>query len=270
VEERDAKIVRLYGEGASYSFIAARALCSQSTVWRVLRLHGLGRGRGANNRKLSETDRDEIVRLYLTPVDGAWLGVKAIAERFGVRHFTVQRVLRIRGIASRSCAAAANPGKARGERGIYEYVGRFMPAERRAARRTQRPECRCGCGRIVAWDHGRNRWRRYADRECYDTFRALEAERLQQLDPSRRRRRSRWRRIREFVIARDGGACRRCGLMEAEFHVHHLRPWAWAQPWRFIPENLVLLCKDCHRWVHSSANVEREFLIDDDALPAAA
>ncbi len=38
---------------------------------------------------------------------------------------------------------------------------------------------------------------------------------------------------------------------------------------RTVLTNLVLLCADCHRWVHSNANTDREFLEGTDVRAAA-
>lgn len=71
---------------------------------------------------------------------------------------------------------------------------------------------------------------------------------------------------REFlrlVLARDGYRCRRCGAGKTaprSLHVHHIKPWAGNEALRFDADNAVTLCRDCHGWVHSRANADREFL----------
>lgn len=65
------------------------------------------------------------------------------------------------------------------------------------------------------------------------------------------------------VLKRDSYQCRRCGdpkTTPKSLHVHHLKAWAGNPSLRFDPQNAVTLCRPCHSWVHSLANVEREFL----------
>lgn len=65
------------------------------------------------------------------------------------------------------------------------------------------------------------------------------------------------------VLERDGYRCRRCGAPKRgakSLHAHHVAPWAGNEALRFDPENAVTLCRSCHSWVHSRANVDREFL----------
>lgn len=68
--------------------------------------------------------------------------------------------------------------------------------------------------------------------------------------------------IREVLI-RDGYKCQRCGSINTgpkSLHVHHLKPWAGNSSLRFDISNAVTLCRGCHGWVHSRANLDREFL----------
>ena len=72
-----------------------------------------------------------------------------------------------------------------------------------------------------------------------------------------------WREFSQSIYARDGFQCRRCGRPKGRpksLHAHHLKPWANNPALRFDPDNCVTLCHRCHIWVHSSANVGREFL----------
>jgi len=72
-----------------------------------------------------------------------------------------------------------------------------------------------------------------------------------------------WRRIVREVFARDGNCCRRCGSgghKDAPLNAHHVRPWAGNPGLRRKRSNIITLCRPCHRWVHSRANADREFL----------
>jgi 5-methylcytosine-specific restriction endonuclease McrA len=50
--------------------------------------------------------------------------------------------------------------------------------------------------------------------------------------------------VRHHVMERDGFACTRCGATE-NLEVHHVEPARLGG--RTMPENLVVLCADCHR-----------------------
>lgn len=72
-----------------------------------------------------------------------------------------------------------------------------------------------------------------------------------------------WRSLVGTIFKRDGYHCQRCGTAKVQgvkLHAHHLTPWASDERLRFTPDNLTTLCDDCHAWVHSLENVDREFL----------
>jgi thymidylate synthase (FAD) len=65
------------------------------------------------------------------------------------------------------------------------------------------------------------------------------------------------------VYARDGYRCVRCSTPKGgprSLHAHHVRPWAGNPALRFDDDNAVTLCRPCHSWVHSKANIDREYL----------
>jgi hypothetical protein len=63
------------------------------------------------------------------------------------------------------------------------------------------------------------------------------------------------------VWRRDRGICQRCGKQRGKraHHIHHIISFAVPEE-RSNVENLVLLCIQCHRWVHSKANIGGEFI----------
>lgn len=71
---------------------------------------------------------------------------------------------------------------------------------------------------------------------------------------------------REFlrlVLARDDYRCRRCGAGKTKpksLHVHHIKAWSGNEDMRFDADNAITLCRACHWWVHSRANINREFI----------
>lgn len=71
-----------------------------------------------------------------------------------------------------------------------------------------------------------------------------------------------WKEASKLVWKRDKGTCQRCGLVkrhkDIKFHIHHIVSFS-VRELRAKPENLVLLCYVCHRFVHSRKNVSKEF-----------
>jgi hypothetical protein len=72
-----------------------------------------------------------------------------------------------------------------------------------------------------------------------------------------------WAEACQTVWDRDGASCQRCGVRRSEhkdeFHIHHIVPFSIEQL-RAEPDNLVLLCDQCHQWIHSSYNEQNKFL----------
>jgi hypothetical protein len=71
-----------------------------------------------------------------------------------------------------------------------------------------------------------------------------------------------WKQVSQRVWKRDKANCQRCGVHAdgvIEMHIHHVISFA-VEELRVNPLNLVLLCRDCHNFVHSTANTAREFL----------
>lgn len=67
------------------------------------------------------------------------------------------------------------------------------------------------------------------------------------------------------VWSRDNATCQRCGKKHntpesrGTFHIHHIKSFMCKKT-RTDPENLILLCKKCHLFVHSKENIKKEFL----------
>lgn len=73
-----------------------------------------------------------------------------------------------------------------------------------------------------------------------------------------------WKNACSKVWKRDNGVCQRCGdswkdLPFHYLHVHHIVSFA-VKKYRADVVKLVLLCKDCHAWVHSKKNKKGEFI----------
>lgn len=78
-----------------------------------------------------------------------------------------------------------------------------------------------------------------------------------------------WKDAVKAVWSRDSAICQLCGKShndnrsEGAFHVHHIVSFA-NKDLRADPNNLVLLCRPCHLFVHSKKNTDRKFLGDKD------
>ena len=74
-----------------------------------------------------------------------------------------------------------------------------------------------------------------------------------------------WKDAVKAVWSRDKATCQRCSKhhntaeSRGTFHIHHIISFM-NKELRAEPSNLVLLCRSCHLWVHSSANTEKQFI----------
>lgn len=82
-----------------------------------------------------------------------------------------------------------------------------------------------------------------------------------------------WTNAVKEVWKRDNAICQNCGKHHNEesnrgkFHIHHLFSFAEYKHLRCNADNLILLCKQCHLWVHSNENKENKFLPIKGKLP---
>lgn len=81
-----------------------------------------------------------------------------------------------------------------------------------------------------------------------------------------------WKDAVKKVWKRDNATCQLCGKHQADdrenkFHIHHIYPFAKYKHLRTNPDALVLLCPDCHHFVHSKRNTENKFMLKEAALP---
>lgn len=67
-----------------------------------------------------------------------------------------------------------------------------------------------------------------------------------------------WRNVCSKVWKRDAATCQLCGKLrissEPSHHIHHIIPF-YVKELRSNIDNLILLCKPCHIWIHSKKNV---------------
>ena len=77
--------------------------------------------------------------------------------------------------------------------------------------------------------------------------------RWEDLDQRTERRAAEWRTL---VFARDGYCCRHCGAT-GHLQAHHIDHWASTPSRRFILDNGLTLCVDCHATEHPGKPVVR-------------
>ena len=71
-----------------------------------------------------------------------------------------------------------------------------------------------------------------------------------------------WKRISKIIWKRDKYTCQKCKCKKKSsksFHIHHIVPFENIEL-RADKNNLILLCKDCHNWVHSKENKKGEYI----------
>ena len=55
-------------------------------------------------------------------------------------------------------------------------------------------------------------------------------------------------KARETVLKRDNYQCQDCGYnIKRYLQVHHIKKWADYPTLRYIPGNMITLCKECHK-----------------------
>lgn len=67
-----------------------------------------------------------------------------------------------------------------------------------------------------------------------------------------------WKRVARLVRKRDK-VCQKCGKKNCKKDIHHIVSFLVVEE-RTNPNNLILLCKKCHCWVHSNQNTNKEFI----------
>jgi 5-methylcytosine-specific restriction enzyme A len=65
-----------------------------------------------------------------------------------------------------------------------------------------------------------------------------------------------WRALRRTVFARDGYVCATCGenrYGDRQMHLHHVKSWGEYPALRLDPDNIIVLCRECHHAEHRGA-----------------
>lgn len=74
-----------------------------------------------------------------------------------------------------------------------------------------------------------------------------------------------WSDAVKKIWERDNAICQRCGKKHnieenrGTFHIHHIESFLNKEK-RADIDNLILLCRSCHLWVHSKKNINKEFI----------
>ncbi len=71
-----------------------------------------------------------------------------------------------------------------------------------------------------------------------------------------------WANIIKIIWVRDKHTCQRCGKTRKsgiDFAIHHIVSFKNIEL-RAEPSNLILLCKECHHWIHSNNNKNKQFI----------
>lgn len=117
----------------------------------------------------------------------------------------------------------------------------------------KRPEFTClQCGVLCDKPRHKETTRLFCSRPCRSKYISGERHPLYKEARHRDKRGPGWDKIAESVRQRDNYQCQRCGRKQTEpaLHVHHIEPYAVAQ--NNHPDNLVTLCKGCHKTVEHS------------------
>jgi 5-methylcytosine-specific restriction endonuclease McrA len=186
--------------------------------------------KGEKNRKLSDAARDLAVEMYTTPYsDGTWCGVTTIARYFGVANGTIQYLLRIRNIPTRSAKESHSGGKACRP---IKNLPKGAPSP-----------CKCGCGLLPVWNRRKNRWNLYVEQH-YTMAGPLSPT----WSGGGGVYGSAWVAIARTIRERDNHTCGDCGVRRTypAHSVHHLD----RNPGNSVPENLLTLCQGCHARRH--------------------
>jgi 5-methylcytosine-specific restriction endonuclease McrA len=67
----------------------------------------------------------------------------------------------------------------------------------------------------------------------------------------------RWQKRRYEIIKQRKSTCEMCGYIGSKLNIHHLR--YDGEPWESKDEDLMLLCKECHRKKHRPEIKDRMF-----------
>lgn len=59
-----------------------------------------------------------------------------------------------------------------------------------------------------------------------------------------------WQKKRLEILERDSFQCRLCKDEKTTLHIHHLKYINGNDPWQYKNNDLMTVCKDCHKLIH--------------------
>ena len=65
-----------------------------------------------------------------------------------------------------------------------------------------------------------------------------------------------WKAFRQFIFVVRGRRCEVCGKDNIELHIHHIKYIQGRKAWEYIPDDMMVLCRGCHRLAHGIGVVE--------------
>jgi len=207
-------------------------------------------------KKLTESQVQQLIREYSQPLpDGEWIGIAPLAKKFGVASATIQHHLEQRGIPPHPPKLYYNEAWLRGQ-----YITNNHTVAEIAAQFGVTPNAILKAMRKAGISR-RNASEAHIGRQVGENNPAWKGG----VTPERQRlyKNGHWLEFCAEIYARDNYTCQRCGAPKKEpksLHAHHLKPWGDEPALRFEKSNVITLCRNCHTWVHSKANVNREFL----------
>jgi hypothetical protein len=159
------------------------------------------------------------------------------------------------GIPTRPRGAESSPGTFK--KGHLKGVGRKHTEETKAKIR----DASIADGR-VPWGKGNEPYWKGKTGESHPSYKGGLTPERQSVYSSQE-----WVDAVKKVWARDNATCQRCGKhhntaeTRGTFHVHHVVSFQ-VKELQTEPSNLVLLCRDCHKFVHSKKNINKIFIKD--------
>jgi hypothetical protein len=204
----------------------------------------------ATKSTIPRPDAATLRALYVDQGQGA----PDIGKRFGRDPTTILKWLREAGIATRP--RGSNPA-------VHFQPGHALSYGRKKSREEKRKirDATVARGGVPYLRDGQH-WLKDAPAEANPNWKGgITAERQAFY------RSTEWKVACVVVWKRADAHCERCGAdhrrrdrrTEPAFHVHHVVSFA-IEALRADPANLALLCRPCHLFVHSAANVAQEFL----------
>lgn len=70
----------------------------------------------------------------------------------------------------------------------------------------------------------------------------------------------RWQKKRLEAMEKADFTCEICGDSENTLNVHHKEYFKGREPWEYLPEQLAVLCEECHHNLHEKPDVLREII----------